>query len=326
MKSAARAEAERLIREGGEIEFPRREKGTERPVISVAQRRRALALYTRAIAVDPLHVEGYLRRSHTRRRLGDKDRAREDAEAAYRLRPADPMDYLSMAPAFPRPIQRRILRAGIARTVPGSWEHVYLGLNSARTHWYERRFDLQVLALRRLLGRLAARGKRQLAARLHYDVGIALQALGKHKAAEREFRAAAPAKQTAELACHAVVRSRIYQGDLVGALDELRRCSKQLRPDEVTAMRAYITALTPDSAPPLPEEVRRASQSPDNDHYEGFMNAVVLACAGRTDLARPRLRRLIKHWESNPSEWGVTLRWEIAKAKELVGQRPRVSR
>jgi tetratricopeptide (TPR) repeat protein len=299
--------------------------GTARPAVSVAQRRHALALYTRAIAVDPLHVEGYLARAHTRKTLRDEDGARKDAEAALRLRPADPMAYLSMAPAFPRPVQRKILRAGMARAVPGSWEHLYLGLNAALTYWYEGRFDLQVRALRRLLGRFAARGKRHFVGHLHYQVGSALQALGKHRAAEREFRAAARAKETTELASDAVVRSRIYQGDLDGALAELRGCAKQLKPDEVTIKRAYITALMPDSAPPLPEEIRRASQTPDNEHYEGFMNGVVLARAGRADLARPRLRRLIKLWESNPSEWGVSLRWEIAKAKELLGQPTRVS-
>jgi len=81
----------------------------------------------------------------------------------------------------------------------------------------------------------------------------------------------------------------------------------------------------PQSLSPSPDAVRRVADS-SMDGHNGFMNAVVLLRAGRADLARPRLRKFIDRCESNPSEWGVTRRWEIAKAKELLGQRTRVSR
>jgi len=48
------------------------------------------------------------------------------------------------------------------------------------------------------------------------------------------------------------------------------------------------------------------------------MSAVILLRLGRADVAKPRLRRFIGHCEGNPREWSVNMRWEIAKAKELL--------
>jgi len=315
-----------LVRQGGALEFPSHPTGTERPAISAAQRRRALAKYTQAIATDPKFVDAYLRRAHTRRRLNDLAGSRGDAKAAYALRPSDPMAYQSIAFAFPRSTQRRIIRAGLSRATPGSWEHLHLGWYMTNTYWYEGRFDLQVGSLRRLLRRFAELGKRRLANQLHCELGTALTALGRYATAEKEFRlAAAPGGTNSGLACHGVVESRIYQKDLRGALRELDRLAGKMDASDVAITRAYIHALMPQSPAPTPAAVRRATD-PSIDGHNGFMNAVVLLRAGRVDLARPRLRKFINRCESNPSEWGVTRRWEIAKAKELLRQPTRLGR
>ena len=325
--SAARAEAERLVREGGALEFPSHPRGTERPAISAAQRRRALAKYTRAIALDPKFVGAYLSRAHTRRRLNDLTGSRADAKAAYALRPSDPLDYTRIAFAFPRPTQRKIIRAGLSRAIPGSWEHLHLARHSTNTYWYEGRFDLQLRAVRRLIRRFSALGKSRLARHLHYDAGMALRALGRHAAAEKEFRVTASADGTnSEVARHALVESKIYQRDLPGALRELDRLAGKMDASDVAITRAYIHALMPESPAPTPEAVRRAADPSSIDMHNGFMNSVVLLRAGRADLARPRLRKFIDRCESNPSEWGVTRRWEIVKAKELLRQPTLLSR
>jgi tetratricopeptide (TPR) repeat protein len=325
--SAARSKAERLVREGGAIEFRGFDKRTNFHLpISASQRRRALAKYTQAIALDPTFVDVYLVRAHTRSRLNDPAGSRADAEAAYALRLSDPMAYLSIASAFRGSTQRKIIRAGLSRATPGGWEHLHLGWYSTNTYWYEGRFDLQVASLRRLLRRFSELGKRRLANRLHCDLGTALMALGRYATAEKEFRLAAAAGGThSALACEGVVRSRIYQDDLRGALRELDRLAGKMEASDVAITRAYIQALMPQSPAPTPDAARRAADL-SIDGYNGFMNAVVLLRSGRADLARPRLRKFIDRCESNPSEWGVTRRWEIAKARELLGQRTRVSR
>jgi len=325
--SAARAEAERLVREGGAIEFRGFDKRTNFHLpISASQRRRALAKYTRAIALDPTFVHAYLIRANTRRRLNDVAGSRADAEAAYALRPSDPMAYLNIASAFSPSTQRKIIRAGLSRATPGGWEHLHLAWYSTNTYWYEGRFDLQVASLRRVLRRFGELGKSRLANRLHCDLGTALTALGRYAAAEKEFRLAATAGGTySALACHGVVQSRIYQDDLRGALRELARLAGKMDASDVAITRAYIHALMPQSPAPTSDVVRRAAK-PSTGLHNDFMNAVVLLRAGRADLARPRLRTFIDVSESNPSEWGVTRRWEIAKAKALLGQQTRVSR
>jgi hypothetical protein len=41
---------------------------------------------------------------------------------------------------------------------------------------------------------------------------------------------------------------------------------------------------------------------------------------GRADVASRGFDGFIKHCEGNPREWGVTRRWEIATAKELLAR------
>lgn len=307
------------MREGWAIERskPRREVSA-RPPVSPARRRRAIAKYSEAIALDPTFVRAYLSRAHSRRRLRDLVGSRSDAEAAYALRPQDPLDYESIAFAFDRPTQRRIIRTGLSRTTPGSWEHLHLGWASANSYWYEGRFDLQLRVLRRLLRRFAELGKRRLASRHYYDVGVVLNALGRHKAAEEAFRVAvSDGSGNTELARLSIVESRIYRGDLRGALQALDRFCGRMDAGEISLIRGYINALIPDSPAPSKQLVRRVS-TPSSNGNEEFMGAIVLLRGGHGDLARPRLRKYVARCESNPSEWGVTKRWEIAKAKELL--------
>jgi tetratricopeptide (TPR) repeat protein len=179
--ASRRRAAEEQEREGCAIEYPRRRRRLEGPPpITAEQRRRAMAKYARAIELDPRFAKAYVSRSHARRALGDRAGARDDAAAAYRLRPSDPMTYLSIALPFDRSVQRRILRSGIARATPGSWEHFHLGWYSAQTYWYEGRFEAQVRALDGLIRRFEKLGKRKLTAGLHYHVGTALLALGNY--------------------------------------------------------------------------------------------------------------------------------------------------
>jgi tetratricopeptide (TPR) repeat protein len=253
-----------------------------------------MAKYARAIELDPRFAKAYVSRSHARRALGDRAGARDDAAAAYRLRPSDPMTYLSIALPFDRSVQRRILRSGIARATPGSWEHFHLG-------WYSAQ-------------------KRKLTAGLHYHVGTALMALGNYVVAERRMRRASTAGgEATPLALAAMIECRIYRDDLAGAQLVLDEVASGLDAEETSLTRAYIQALDPRAAPPNSNLVSRLARDPGpGPTWPTFMSAVILLRAGRADLARPRLRAFVQRCENNPREWGITRRWEIAKAKELL--------
>jgi tetratricopeptide (TPR) repeat protein len=281
---------------------------------------RAIAKYSQAIALDPHLVGAYIQRSGARRQVGDLRGARADAMAAYKLQPRDPMDYLLISFSFPQAERRRILRAGIRQARPGSFEHFNLGLNVGLTYWYEGRFDLGLRNARRLMRRFEAMGKSRSLAQLHYEAGTALMAMGRFAPAERELRGAFRDRGTiGMLARTSVVESRIYRDDLVGAARVLEEVASQLTPSLVTLTRTYIRALGPQAL-----EVSRTLENrllvPDRASRNDYMGAVILLRLGHADVAKPRLRQFIDHCEGNPREWGVTMRWEIAKAKELLAR------
>jgi hypothetical protein len=313
--------AEMFVSEGRAIEYPRlnARRSGERPKVTDQQRRRAIEKYSQAIALDPGLVDAYISRSTSRRRLGDQEGARQDAESAYRLRPVAPMDYMQLSFGFPRPTQRRILRAGMARATPGSWQHRHIGSYSAQTYWYERRFDLMLAATRRLIRLFETLGKGRSIAHLHYQAGTALMAMERCGPAERHLRAAfCDSEGTGILARSSVVQCRLYRGDLRGAIEVLDEVKQDLDPFEVKLTRTYLLAQGPGSVS-VPKGLVRRLLDQQDDGWLGYMGAVVLLLGlERRDVAASRLRAFVERCESNPSEWGVTLRWEIAKAKELL--------
>jgi len=312
--------AEQLIAEGEEIQYPKppRRRSSSDSKENADRIRRAIAKYSEAIKLDPLLAEAYIRRAGARRRSGDRRGARADARMAYGLRPSDPMDYLLISFPFPWNEQRRILRAGIARARRGSTDHLFLGTHSAHTYWYEGRFDLQLRATLRLIRHFEAIGKSRSLAGLHYQAGIALIAMARYTDAERHLRAAFRNRSTTGmLARTSAIECRIYRDDLRGALEILEQVAPQLDQSLVTLTRAYIHALGP-AAIKVPKVQRDRLLAPDRASRHDYMGAVVLLRLGLANVAAPRLRRFIKHCEGNPREWGVTMRWEIAKAKELL--------
>ena len=310
-----------LVSEGRAIEYPRlnARRSGERPKVTNQQRRRAIAKYSQALEFDAGLVDAYISRSTSRRRLGDREGARQDAETAYRLRPDEPLDYMQISFGFPRPMQRRILRAGIARATPGSWQHRHIGSYSAQTYWYEGRFDLMLSATRKLIRLFESLGKGRSVAYLHYQAGSALMAMERFGPAERHLRAAfSDSGSTGALARSSVVRCRLYSGDPSGAIEVLDKVKRDLDPFEVRLTRTYLLAQGP-GAIVVPKGLARRILDQRDDGFLGYMGAVILLLGlERRDVATRRLRAFVERCEANSSEWGVTLKWEIAKAKELL--------
>jgi tetratricopeptide (TPR) repeat protein len=314
--------AEQLVAQGQEIEYPKRTHDREAGTLKTdgVLLQSAIAKYSEAIELDPQLIDAYIRRAAARQELGDRRGSQADAMVAYGLRPRDPMDYLLISFPFPRAEQRQILRTGIAKARPGSFEHLQLGLNVGLTYWYEGRFDLELRATLRLLRQFEAMGKSRQVAGLHYQAGTALMAMGRFAAAERQLRSAFRDRATmGMLARTSVVESYLYRDDLDGALRVLDEVASRLDPSLVALTRAYIRALGPE-----PLKISKALEAellvPDRASRHDYMGAVILLRLGRGDVAKPRLRRFIDQCEANPREWGVTMRWEIAKAKELLAR------
>ncbi|HXJ21031.1 MAG TPA: hypothetical protein VMT03_12435 [Polyangia bacterium] len=144
-------------------------------------------------------------------------------------------------------------------------------------------------------------------------------AMGRFGPAERQIRAAFnDSEGTGALARSAVVQCRLYRGDPRGAIEALDEAKDFLDPFEAELTRTYILVQLTDAIM-VPKGMARRLLDQRDEGLLGYMGAVVLLLGvGRHDVAAPRLRGSVESCEANRSEWGVTLRWEIAKAKELL--------
>jgi hypothetical protein len=82
-------------------------------------------------------------------------------------------------------------------------------------------------------------------------------------------------------------------------------------------LAAALRALAGET-PRCSARLLRTIERDESDTRMAFYGAIVLHALGRRDVALPRLRRLAERWARNRREWGITMRWEIARARELL--------
>jgi len=113
------------------------------------------------------------------------------------------------------------------------------------------------------------------------------------------------------------------------ALSVLAELTDIIPPDELSVLEAVLTVLgSPDSAEAksvslaaLPAaELLGKQPGPlgGSTSYYSFLLGIVLLGVERIEEARELLTRFANESAANPREWGITLRWEIAKARELA--------
>lgn len=206
-----------------------------------------------------------------------------------------------------------------------------LAWNVATTYWYEGRFETCARSLRALLGRQRrALGARSSALAPTYDsLASALAACGDHRGAERALRAISSLRPSEDDGIRRAVGAdivlvRLRGGDLAGAREALVELREEIDPHERMMLAAALPALAGER-PQCSARLLRTIERDESDTRMAFYGAIVLHALGRRELAAARLRRLAARWERNPREWGVTLRWEIARAKELLAAEPPTS-
>ena len=107
----------------------------------------------------------------------------------------------------------------------------------------------------------------------------------------------------------------MHENDFKGARQALEEFAGEL-PDIV---RALFSALVDILESKNPEEVEKLlDEMEECSGIFTFYKGVLCHGAGRIDKAMELMTQFYEESEGNPREWGVTLRWEIAKAKEIV--------
>ena len=312
--------AREILNEARQLAYPRPPKGS----CGIGPRspdvvRAALERCDEAVVLCPTLVDAYVERSSLRNEVGDDDGAKADALRALQPRPTDVRSYLRISFRFDWPERRQILQTAMRRLRGSPSDRAFLWLNVADTYWYEGRFEDQVRELRKLL-RYRTRIRYFRRIDLDYStLGAALQALGRYGEAEETYRDGLKSRHGRRLA-QDVVLARVRRNDFQGAEEALQRLRPKLPRDLAGLLRAAIRGLQGKSARSSPRTLDKATQQTPFGGVGlfGFYAAVVLLRMGREAEARPLLRRYIADSEGNPREWGITNRWEIAKAKELL--------
>ena len=126
-----------------------------------------------------------------------------------------------------------------------------------------------------------------------------------------------------------IVRTRMHRDQYNEALAALAEFSDTIPADELSVLKAVLTVLaSPGSAEaktacrealPAAELLgRRPGPLGDSTSYYSFLLGVIYIGLERTEAARELLTRFADESAANPREWGITLRWEIAKARDLA--------
>lgn len=301
-----------LVREAGRILYPPNDDGGPPafdPMSALGYGKRnslAEAKYSEALEVWPNCIDALVMRSANRFQMGDSAGAREDATRALQLDP-DPRYYILLATVFERADQRRVLRRGMNQA---GKEHPLYGIlwySLAQTYFYDGDFESQVSELEALCAFDPST--------MNYEsLGGAYRALGQLQKAASAYEKGLP--ESAE----SLVRLRMEQGDASASLAILAEYQHSLEQTDVLIYGALIKALDGQSVPEAKEAYEAVVKQGDENLFgvDHFSSGVLLLVLGRKDLGQMHLRRFREWIASNPTEWGVTLRWRGNKAKELL--------
>jgi tetratricopeptide (TPR) repeat protein len=299
-------------------------------------RERKVARYTEAIDLDPSFGDAYAERGSELYFLGRRAEAKADMRKAVALGVSDPELYGTMAMPFEGEEQRAILRTGIGlidrSSAETGWFYDHLYSMVVRSYWYEGNFVENARLLEEWVPQL---DQTEHMYRIALgELGMAYSALGKHAEAETAYRrrlAATPPAERPHVA-DMVVRTLMHRDQYGEALRVLEELADRLSADTRAMFAAALTVLQdPGSAVARDASAaalaaaedwgRRPGPLGDSTSYYSFLLGLVYRGVGKNREAAEILTRFADEAAANKREWGVTMRWEIAKARELATTR-----
>jgi tetratricopeptide (TPR) repeat protein len=210
------------------------------------------------------------------------------------------------------------------------YDHIYSDL--IRSYWYEGNFSENARLLEEWIPQLNPTS--QLYGLAVQDLGMAYSALDRHADAETVYRkalAAAPQSErwyVADMVIRTLMHRNAY-AEARRALDEFRdgmpearsttfdaALAELERPGSQEARAACVAAL-----PAAEEQGRSPGPVGSKTSYSSFLLGIVYRGAGKNGQAAEILTLFAEESAANKLEWGVTQRWEIAKARELASMR-----
>lgn len=292
----------------------------------------SIARCTEAIELDPDLAEAYVKRGSDLYFEGRRAESQADMRKAFTLKPRDPNSYVSMSMPFRGEEEREILRVGMGLVDRSSIDGPVLRDKFIYSYWYEGDFTEFVRLLEEWIPELDTT-EFQYAHEVQ-NLAMGYSALGEHARAEEAYRRTLPVSRDTmrEHAVEMIIRTRMHRDAFAEAREALAEFRSNLALDKRTLIEASLQVLLDPKLPethavaeaalPLAEpRGRRPGPLGGSTSYYSFLLGLVYVGAGRGAEARELLERFAAESAANKREWAVTLRWEIAKAREIVNRK-----
>lgn len=257
---------------------------------------------------EPDDFYGWAMRSYARMREGDPDAAWEAAQKAMEHGTAEPDLYVPLCQQFTPERRRLLAHSAMERTHPSHDAFQWLWVEVALGFWYEGQHDEAVAEFETILQQKNL--DPQLQAVMENSLGMCLEAVDRYPEAEERYLSAGNEE--------AAVRARARSGDVLGAVEMIRR---GIGPSDETiraALEATYLGLLGRPILNLPERLARLLAMEEDWIYKEFMVGVLLVIGERQAEGIEQLERFLEICRINSNEWGVTLRWEIGIAQEIL--------
>lgn len=289
--------------------------------------------YTEAIALDPTFGDAYAERGSELYFLGRRKEAKDDMRKAFELGVSEPHLYETISMAFEGEEKRVVLRAGmrlVDRTsVETGWFYDHIYSSFIRSYWYDGNFSEFVRLLEEWTPQLDPAG--HMFRHSLQDLAMGYAALDNHTGAEAAYRRAWGATPSAEKqhVANMIIRARMHRNDYAGARAALEEIGDHL-PEHTRSIfdAALLVLLNAGSGEAkkastavlstAEEQGRHPGPLGNKTNYYSFLLGIIYKGAGRDQEAAEILKVFADESAANKREWGITMRWEIAKAYELA--------
>jgi len=257
---------------------------------------------------DPVDFYDWAMRSYARMRQGLPEEAWEAARKALEIGTSEPDLYVPLCQQFAPDRRRLLAHSAMERTLPTHDAFQWLWVEVALSYWYQGEYDEAVEEYKTIL--MQKNLDPGLVGVLESSLGMSLEASGRYEEAEQRYLDAGNQE--------AAVRARARSGDVAGALAMLQQGVGPAETGIRQALEATYMGLLGQPIPDLPQRLEALQDYQEDWIYKEFMTGVLLVIAQQAEEGGAQLERFLEVCRANSNEWGVTLRWEVGIAEEIL--------
>ncbi len=257
---------------------------------------------------EPSDFYDWLMLSYERMRNGDPDGA---WEAACKTLEYDTTEYDLFVPLcqqFTPPQRRKLANDAMAKTPGNSDAYQWLWVEVALSYWYEGNFQEAAAEYETILKQKYL--DPCLIPMLYNSLAMCYEAMGRYTEAEQKYLEIDNRE--------AVLKARARSGDLEGVLKLMKSGICVSEPRVNKALEATFKCCLGNPVDNLPTTISELLELEADWPYKDFMLGVMELVDSKGMVGFTRLERFLRICSGNPHEWGVTLRWEIGVANDVL--------